>query len=228
MYLYRDLRRKSFVFVLKKGIPSLISFLLLPAIFVPVFLAGTFFPWDVIGLLLFSLPGLIEIGRMVYALRGGYQSRVRRYIAQSPNPDLTLEQMERAYSQADRRLSHLCIAGPWVLVQDGAATHLYETSEILWVYRFVQDYPRDHYGGNFLVVCDAGGHRDKFPLSETMLMQALSAFEAYAPFVVLGFSDALLRLYQNDLQGFARQVRQRQQAMNTAMGGQNTCIFTAN
>ena len=228
MYLYRELKRKSFAFVLKKGIPALISFLSLPAIFVPVFLAGSFFPWDVIGLLLFSLPGLIEIGRMVYALRGGYQSRVRRYIAQSPNPDLTLEQMERAYSQADRRLSHLCIAGPWTLVQDGAATHLYETSEILWVYRFVQGYPRDHYGGNFLVVCDAGGHRDKFPLSETMLMQALSAFEAYAPFVVLGFSDALLRLYQSDLQGFARQARLRQQAMNTAMGGQNTCIFTAN
>ena len=222
MYLYRDLKRKSFAFVLKKGIPSLISFLLLPVIFVPVFLAGTFFPWDVVGLLLFSLPGLIEIGRMVYALRGGYQSRVRRYIAQSPNPDLTLEQLERAYSQADRRLSHLCIAGPWTLVQDGAATHLYETSEILWVYRFVQGYPRDHYGG------DAGGHRDKFPLSETMLMQALSAFEAYAPFVVLGFSDALLRLYQSDLQGFARQVRQRQQAINTATGGQNACIFTAN
>lgn len=29
MYLYRDLRRKSFAFVLKKGIPNLISFLLL-------------------------------------------------------------------------------------------------------------------------------------------------------------------------------------------------------
>lgn len=42
MYLYRDLRRKSFAFVLKKGIPNLISFLLLPVIFVPVFFAGTF------------------------------------------------------------------------------------------------------------------------------------------------------------------------------------------
>lgn len=228
MYLYRDLRRKSFLFVLKKGIPNLISFLLLPVIFVPVFLAGTFFPWDVVSLLLFSLPGLIEMGRMVYALRGGYQSRVRRYIAQSPNPDLTLTQLERAYSQADRRLNHLCIAGPWTLVQDGAATHLYETAEILWVYRFVQDYPRDHYGGNFLVVCDAGGHRDRYPMSGQMVHQAFSAFEAYAPFVILGFSDPLLRLYQNDLQGFAQQVRQRQQAMNTAMGGQNTCIYTAN
>ena len=78
---------------------------------------------------------------MVYALRGGYQSRVRRYLAQSPNPDLTLEQLERAYSQADRRLNFLCIAGPWVLVQDGADTHLYETSEILWVYRFVLGIP---------------------------------------------------------------------------------------
>ena len=165
---------------------------------------------------------------MVYALRGGYQSRVRRYLAQSPNPDLTLEQLERAYSQADRRLNFLCIAGPWVLVQDGADTHLYETSEILWVYRFVQGYPRDHYGGNFLVICDAGGHRDRCPVSETMLRQALSAFEAYAPFVILGFSEQLLRLYQNDRPGFAQQVRQRQQAMNTAMGGQNTCIYTAN
>ena len=96
MYLYRQLKRQSFAFVLKKGIPALVSFLLLPVIFVPVFLAGTLFPWDVIGLLLFSLPGLVVIGRMVYALRGGYQSRVRRYIAQSPNPDLTLEQLERA------------------------------------------------------------------------------------------------------------------------------------
>ena len=228
MYLYRQLKRQSFAFVLKKGIPALVSFLLLPVIFVPVFLAGTLFPWDVIGLFLFSLPGLTEIGRMIYALRGGYQSRVRRYIAQSPNPDLTLEQMERAYSQADRRLDFLCIAGPWVLVQDGADTHLYETSEILWVYRFVQGYPRDHYGGNFLVICDAGGHRDRYPMSGQMVEQAFSAFAAYAPFVILGFSDPLLRLYQSDLQGFARQVRQRQQSMNTAMGGQNTCIFTAN
>ena len=110
MYLYRQLKRQSFAFVLKKGIPALVSFLLLPMIFVPVFLAGTLVPWDVIGLFLFSLPGLTEIGRMIYALRGGYQSRVRRYIAQSPNPNLTLEQMERAYSQADRLLNCLCIA----------------------------------------------------------------------------------------------------------------------
>ena len=112
MYLYRQLKRKSFRFVLKKGMPSLICFVLQPVLWEPLYFSGSLF---VAALLIFSLPGLIEIGRLVYALCGGYQRRVRRYIAQSPNPDLTLDQMERAYIQADRRVERLCIAGPWVL-----------------------------------------------------------------------------------------------------------------
>lgn len=212
MYLYRQLKRKSFRFVLKKGMPSLICFVLQPVLWEPLYFSGSLF---VAILLIFSLPGLIEIGRLVYALCGGYQRRVRRYIAQSPNPDLTLDQMERAYIQADRRPERLCIAGPWTFVQDGPETHLYETAEILWVYQSEQGYPREHYGGKFLVVCDANGRWYQFPMPERMVAQALAAFAAYAPFVVCGYSSQLAALYQNNLSWFTRQVRQRQQAAQT-------------
>ena len=46
----------------------------------------------VLGLIPFSF-GLY---RMVYALCGGYQRRVRQYIAGAPNPELTQSKMEQA------------------------------------------------------------------------------------------------------------------------------------
>lgn len=220
MYLYRKLRRQSFRACLKLSIP-LIAF---SAFFVGILTSVSSSGWS--GLLstplgFFGLPGLWGIGRMVYALCGGYQSRVRAYIKSAPDPALMLEQLEQAYGQADRSLNCLCIAGPWTLVQNGPATYLYETLDILWVYQFTQTTRRGGISSNtyYLTICDRD-ERLRFCMSINEVRQSLQAFAAYAPFVVRGYSGQLSSLYDNDRFKFIKAVRQRQEQTIAKQGGQ--------
>lgn len=228
MYLYRKLRRQSFRACLKLSV-WLIAF---SAFFVGMLASVSSSGWS--GLFssplgFFSLPGLWGIGRLVYALCGGYQSRVRAYIKSAPDPALMLEQLEQAYGQADRSLNCLCIAGPWTLVQNGPSTYLYETLDILWVYQYTETTRRGVSSSStyYLTICDRD-ERLRFCMSINEVRQSLQAFAAYAPFVVRGYSRQLSSLYENDRFKFIKAVRQRQEQTIAKQGGQEACISTGN
>jgi len=209
MYLYRELRKQSLRACLKLSVLLIAFSVLFVGMLASVSSSG------LSGLLsnplgFFCLPGLWGICRLVYALCGGYQSRVRAYVKSAPDPALMLEQLEQAYGQADRNLNCLCIAGPWTLVQNGPATYLYETLDILWVYQFTQTVRRRGISSHtyYLTICDRD-ERLQFCMSEGEVRQCLQAFAAYAPFVVRGYSEELFQLYQSDRDEFNRLVQER-------------------
>lgn len=228
MYLYRELKKQSLRACLKLSV-LLIAFSVL---FVGMLASAS--SSGLSGLLstplgFFCLPGLWGIARLVYALCGGYQSRVRAYIKSAPDPALMLEQLEQAYGQADRSLNCLCIAGPWTLVQNGPSTYLYETLDILWVYQYTETTRRGGIASNtyYLTICDRD-ERLRFCMSINEVRQSLQAFAAYAPFVVRGYSRQLSSLYENDRFKFIKAVRQRQEQTIAKQGGQDACISTGN
>lgn len=229
MYLYRQLKRQSLIYCLKLSLPliafSAFGFALPNASRAFSAIDSAFF-----FLLFFVAPGLWGIGRLAYALLGRYQSRVRAYIQSAPDPELMLEQMEQAYSQADRSLNRLCIAGPWVLVQDGPATYLYETLDILWVYQYTETIRRGLSSSStyHLTICDKDGDCLRFQMSKDDVQRSLQAFGAYAPFVVRGYSSQLSAFYQKSLPKFIEAVRQRQEQTISKQGGQDAYISTGN
>ena len=220
MYLYRKLRRQSFRACLKLSV----WLIAISALLLGMLISASASSWS--GLFssplgVFGLPGLWGIGRLVYALCGGYQSRVRAYIKSAPDPALMLEQLERAYGQADRSLNCLCIAGPWTLVQNGPSTYLYETLDILWVYQYTETVRRGVSSSStyYLTICDRD-ERLRFCMSINEVRQSLQAFAAYAPFVVRGYSRQLSSLYENDRFKFIKAVRQRQEQTIAKQGGE--------
>ena len=226
MYLYRELKKQSLRACLKLSVWLIVFSVLFVGMLASASSSGLS---DLLSTPLgfFCLPGLWGICRLVYALCGGYQSRVRTYVKSAPDPALMLEQLEQAYGQADRSLNCLCIAGPWTLVQDGPATYLYETLDILWVYQFTQTVRRRGISSHtyYLTICDRD-ERLQFCMSEGEVRQCLQAFAAYAPFVVRGYSSQLSSLYENDRFKFIKAVRQRQEQTIAKQGGQDTCTST--
>lgn len=220
MYLYRKLRRQSFRACLKLSV----WLIAISALLLGMLISASASSWS--GLFssplgVFGLPGLWGIGRLVYALCGGYQSRVRAYIKSAPDPALMLEQLNQAYGQADRSLNFLCIAGPWTLVQNGPSTYLYETLDILWVYQYTETVRRGVSSSStyYLTICDRD-ERLRFCMSINEVRQSLQAFAAYAPFVVRGYSRQLSSLYENERFKFIKAVRQRQEQTIAKQGGE--------
>lgn len=228
MYLYRELKKQSLRACLKLSVWLIVFSVLFVGMLASASSSGLS---DLLSTPLgfFCLPGLWGICRLVYALCGGYQSRVRAYVKSAPDPALMLEQLEQAYGQADRSLKCFCIAGPWTLVQDGPATYLYETLDILWVYQFTQTVRRRGISSHtyYLTICDRD-ERLQFCMSEGEVRQCLQAFAAYAPFVVRGYSRQLSSLYENDRFKFIKAVRQRQEQTIAKQGGQDACTSTGN
>lgn len=220
MFLYRELRKQSLRACLKLSVTLIAFSALLLGILISVSSSGlsdlVSSPLGVLG-----LPGLWGIARLVYALCGGYQSRVHAYVKSAPDPALMLEQLERAYGQADRSLNCLCIAGPWTLVQNGPSTYLYETLDILWVYQYTETVRRGVSSSStyYLTICDRD-ERLRFCMSINEVRQSLQAFAAYAPFVVRGYSRQLSSLYENDRFKFIKAVRQRQEQTIAKQGGE--------
>lgn len=212
MYIYRQLKRDSLIFCLKLSIPLiLLSAALIPGSIKALARSGF---TDAFPQLLFAfLPGIGGIGRLLFALFGGYQGRIRNYISAAPDPELTARQLDQAYADAERG-GRVCIAGPWTLIQRGPSTYFYETQEILWVYEQTQSVRRGllFSSSHFFMVCEADGTCTPFLMPQWDVDQALVEFRVHAPFVARGYSEELFQLYQSDRAEFGRLVQERARA----------------
>lgn len=209
--MFQDLKKESFLITLKLSLPLIFlsAIYLIPGI--DALVRRGFeeaFSILVLGLIPFSF-GLY---RMVYALCGGYQRRVRQYIAGAPNPELTQSQMEQAYN-ATQKTARTCVTPAWTFIQKGPATYLYETQEILWVYersRTVRHGLFLHFDYHYLMVGLANGQRLQFRMSEEQAEIAMDLFRIHAPFVVRGYLESLSTLFKRDLPEFIRLARSQQ------------------
>ena len=209
--MFQDLKKESFLITLKLSLPLIFlsAIYLIPGIDTLVRLGfEEAFSILVLGLIPFSF-GLY---RMVYALCGGYQRRVRQYIAGAPNPELTQSQMEQAYN-ATQKTARTCVTTAWTFIQKGPATYLYETQEILWVYersRTVRHGLFLHFDYHYLMVGLLNGQRLQFRMSEEQAEIAMDLFRIHAPFVVRGYLESLATLFKRDLPEFTRLARSGQ------------------
>lgn len=209
--MFQDLKKESFLITLRLSLPLIFlsAIYLIPGI--DALVRRGFeeaFSILVLGLIPFSF-GLY---RMVYALCGGYQRRVRQYIAGAPNPELTQSQMEQAYN-ATQKTARTCVTPAWTFIQKGPATYLYETQEILWVYersRTVRHGLFLHFDYHYLMVGLANGQRLQFRMSEEQAEIAMDLFRIHAPFVVRGYLESLATLFKRDLLEFIRLARSQQ------------------
>lgn len=209
--MFQDLKKESFLITLKLSLPLIFlsAIYLIPGI--DALVRRGFeeaFSILVLGLIPFSF-GLY---RMVYALCGGYQRRVRQYIAGAPNPELTQSQMEQAYN-ATQKTARTCVTPAWTFIQKGPATYLYETQEILWVYelnRTVRHGLFLHFDYHYLMVGLANCQRLQFRMSEEQAEIAMDLFRIHAPFVVRGYLEPLATLFKRDLPEFTRLARSGQ------------------
>lgn len=209
MYIYRQLKRDSLIFCLKLSVPLiLLSAALIPGSLKALARSG--FTEAFPQLFFAFLPGIGGIGRLLFALFGGYQGRIRNYISAAPDPELTARQLDQAYADAEKG-GRVCIAGPWTLIQRGPSTYFYETREILWVYEQTQTvqsgllFSNSHY----FTVCEADGTCTQFLMPQWDVDQALVEFRVHAPFVFRGYSEELFQLYQSDRAEFDRLVQER-------------------
>ena len=209
--MFQDLKKESFLITLRLSLPLIFlsAIYLIPGIDTLVRLGfEEAFSILVLGLIPFSF-GLY---RMVYALCGGYQRRVRQYIAGAPNPELTQSQMEQAYN-ATQKTARTCVTTAWTFIQKGPATYLYETQEILWVYersRTVRHGLFLHFDYHYLMVGLLNGQRLQFRMSEEQAEIAMDLFRIHAPFVVRGYLESLATLFKRDVPEFIRLARSGQ------------------
>ena len=209
--MFQDLKKESFLITLRLSLPLIFlsAIYLIPGI--DILVRRGFeeaFSILVLGLIPFSF-GLY---RMVYALCGGYQRRVRQYIAGAPDPELTQSQMEQAYN-ATQKTARTCVTPAWTFLQKGPATYFYETQEILWVYersRTVRHGLFLQFNYHYLMVGLLNGQRLQFRMSEEQAEIAMDLFRIHAPFVVRGYLESLATLFKRDLPEFTRLARSGQ------------------
>lgn len=203
MNLYRDLKKRSLLLCLPLSLLLLaISALYAPMTFDALADGGLVLAFPAIVM---SWPwGIWGLYRIVYALCGGYQRRVRSYVAGAPNPAETLAALEEAYAAAEP-IKRLRLCGAWVFLQKGPATHLYEIGEILWVYQLNKSVTQFFVTTTrrFLVVGLANRMRIKCRMSELQIQQCMNAFAA-VPTVVRGYRDSLSSLFNNNIAEFMR------------------------
>lgn len=211
MKMYRDLAKRSFAHINR----FTIILTALCAAYLAIFLPGIFskayvHPFGVILCFFAGPTSLYGICRMLYAILGGYQKRVRSYIKAAPDPAFTQSQLEQAYAAA-RHDNYLCIAGAWVFVQKGPETYLYETQELLWVYqhksavweastRQIKDYRY------YLAIALTSGALALFEMPEEAAAGSLILFKENTSGIAVGYSDERSALFQKSTQQFAQEV----------------------
>jgi len=209
--MFQDLKKESFLITLRLSLPLILlsAIYLIPGIDT---LVRRGFEEAFSILVFWLIPFSFGLYRMVYALWGGYQRRVRQYIAGAPNPELTQSQMEQAYN-ATQKTARTCVTPAWTFIQKGPATYFYETQEILWVYelnRTVRHGLFLHFNYHYLMVGLLNGRRLQFRMSEEQAEIAMDLFRIHAPFVVRGYLESLATLFKRDLPEFTRLARSGQ------------------
>lgn len=209
MNLYRDLKKRSLLLCLPISLLLFAIFAVYTPAAVAMMSEGGFasaFP-----MIVMSWPwGIWSVYRIVYALCGGYQRRVRKYVAGAPNPAETLAALEEAYQKAEP-LKHLRLYGAWAFLQKGPATHLYEIDQILWVYQLNKSVRQLFFTTtrHYLVIGLASGARLQIHMSKKERQQCMNAFAA-VPTVVRGYRESLSSLFEHDVAQFMRLARSGQ------------------
>lgn len=143
---------------------------------------------------------------LVKALTGRYQKSITKYIAASPNPELTRQRVE-TFLSSNEYVNGLKYNSQFFTAQIGAKTIFGETSKLAWAYAYTVTHKRGFITTGhsyYLVVGFADGTKYQIPMDgESQVQDHLKTFAETFPYVVIGYKDDLDRLFkQKDKKAF--------------------------
>jgi len=158
-----------------------------------------------ITLIVGGLLMLLGIGIGVYALRGGFLRNIKKYIANSSNPDLTSQRVESFLSKTDLK-DGMFYDDTYIVGMDGSTVGFGETDKIAWVYPKTITHKRNFItvGHTYSVVVGFadGKAMNCIVKNEALQSRHVSMIEQKCPKAIAGYNDELNRLFHKNLSQF--------------------------
>lgn len=149
---------------------------------------------------------------LIRALTGGYQRSIAAYCKQTPDPIHTMEQIEQWYESTEE-INGLRTGSRWFMVQQGAHTHLLETSKIVWAYLRRVEHRTNGIktGTNYSLVLRTTDHKkyEAGMRKEEQVRETLEHLERSYPGILLGYDKELEKLYDKDMHAFQQLAASR-------------------
>lgn len=147
----------------------------------------------------------IGIYILVSVLTGKRQKAIKKYIAQSSNPDMTREKVEGFLTSTP--YSHgLKLNRQYICGQCGGTTVFGESSQLLWAYQLTTTHKRNFItvGKTYeLMLCFNDGKRYSVSMNgETDVQENLKQIADVCPHTIVGYTDELDKMFRKDLAGF--------------------------
>lgn len=148
---------------------------------------------------------VVSLFMLVSVFAGRYQKEIKKYIANSPNPDMTREHVEEFLKSTAHNYGLRCnqefLCGQW-----GATTIFRETANVVWAYTKTVKHKkglitvmRSHY----LMVGFADGSLCTIDAKDEKTASAqVDKLAALCPRAITGYAKELEKLFFKDLKGF--------------------------
>lgn len=159
--------------------------------------------WTLLVLGIASLAAGIWV--LVSVLTGSRQKAIKKYIAQSSNPDMAREKVEGFLTSTP--YSHgLKLNRQYICGQNGGTTVFGETSQLVWAYQLTTTHKRNFItvGKSYqLMLCFLDGSRRSINMnSEADVQENLKIIADTCPHTIVGFTDEIDKLFRKDMPGF--------------------------
>lgn len=160
------------------------------------------------------LVGLIFL---LLALTGRYQKHVKKYIANSANPDMTREKIEH-FIQNTPEVNGLRYNRDFICGHQGGTTAFGELPKLAWVYLHTVSHKRYFITiskSYSLMLCFADGSVQQAGMkNEAVALGHMEKLSQICPQTIFGYTDELQKMYRNDLNGFLNLRYNQVQANN--------------
>lgn len=170
------------------------------------------------GLIVAAIVGAVIlvmlIRILVLALGGGYQKQIRNYIAATPNPAATEQQLDRFF-EATEKDGNVRMNPDWLLYVKGVDSWVLAGNDVVWAYQYTltrKQYGIITVGKEHAVKVFSASENEKNHChsisvkNEDAAQQLLAKLQNMYPDAVIGYSEEIERQYNADPAGFHQAV----------------------
>lgn len=155
------------------------------------------------GLWVFAAIAAISLFIAVFilakALGGSYQKSITKYIAASPNPEMTKQRIE-TFLSSNEYVNGLKYNSQFITAQSGAQTIFGETSKLVWAYAYTVTHKRNFIttGHSYYLVLGFldGTKYQVLMKNEAQVQDHLKNLAETFPYLVVGYKDELDRMFK--------------------------------
>lgn len=172
----------------------------------------------IVGIAVFFFLAALSL---IMALTGHHQKVVKKYIANSSNPEMTRERVEH-FIASTPEVNGLRYNRDFICGQQGSTTAFGEMSKLVWVYLHTVEHKRYFITiskTHSLMLAFADGSRQSVSMkNETIAREHIQNLSALCPQTIFGYSDDLNKMFRKDFKGFLDLRYNKVQPDDTAFG----------